>query len=127
MIQEAYVSFEVAKLLKEKGFDIPTTSFYNSKKQYFLKIDSCLIDRNADFSLFSAPTHQMAMRWLREEKYILIFILPGKDDNGNLTYCADVWAWNEDEGRYEPTWATDNYIYEEAVESAIKHALKNLI
>ena len=29
MIEEAYVSFEVAKLLKEKGFDQETTKRYN--------------------------------------------------------------------------------------------------
>ena len=31
MIEEAYVSFEVAKLLKEKGFDIPVNYEYHYK------------------------------------------------------------------------------------------------
>lgn len=36
MITEDYVSFEVAKLLKEKGFDEPLKRFYNSegKKEF---------------------------------------------------------------------------------------------
>ena len=32
MIKEDYVSFETAKLLKEKGFDILVHTFYNPKK-----------------------------------------------------------------------------------------------
>ena len=32
MITEDYVSFETAKLLKEKGFDEPCQYFYDNKK-----------------------------------------------------------------------------------------------
>lgn len=54
MIKEAYVSYEVAKLLKEKGFDEPVTELnrllFNEDKKPVLKI-----------------THQKAMAWLMDE------------------------------------------------------------
>ena len=69
MIREQYVSFEVAKLLKEKGFDEPC--------QYFYKFCSNEIYRGTLFTntqigdkFYNAPTQQMAMRWLREVHHI---------------------------------------------------------
>lgn len=129
MITEDYCSFEVAKLLKEKGFDELCIFKYNNEDiriKAGVAIDEWQ-NSELDDNECSAPTHQMAMKWLRVEKYVLIFIVPAKDEDGNLTYCADVWTWNEDEGIYEPTWAFANYIYEKSVEAAIKYSLENLI
>lgn len=122
MITEDYISYEVAKLLKEKGFEGACDYAYSNKGNYFETDRS-----NFDEVYCLRPTHQMAMKWLREEKYVPIFIVPAKDENGNLTYCADVWTWNDDEGIYEPTWAYANNIYKEAVEAALKYSLENLI
>ena len=64
MIQETYCSFEVAKLLKEKGFDSRCWAGYTSYGQFFT---SMIQDYNKD-NLWGciAPTHQIAMKWLRE-------------------------------------------------------------
>ena len=62
MITEDYVSFEVAKLLKEKGFDGDTSCYYtpdNEKRwgyQHYQDFDKK--DR------IECPTLQMAMKWL---------------------------------------------------------------
>lgn len=75
MIQEDYVSFETAKLLKEKGFNEPCLMCYNSDK----KLDnyghyySC---KNSDVFALTAPTLQMVMKWLRELHNIVISIFP---------------------------------------------------
>ena len=64
MITEDYVSFETAKLLKEKGFN------WNTDKQF--NLDKIVGDYNiTDRSRYperylDAPTLQMAMKWLRE-------------------------------------------------------------
>ncbi len=130
MIQEQYVSFETAKLLMETDFDEPCYSYYETDTGRFIQswsVHPIMNKTNPCFFGNAAPTQQMAMRWLREEKYILIFVVPAKDEQGNLEYLADVWIWNEEEGLYEPHWAISNYVYEEAVEAAILHCLKNLI
>ena len=59
MIKEAYCSFEVAKLLKDKGFDEPCTELNKL----------CL--RDGEKPVLKV-THQKAMKWLRQEKNIII-------------------------------------------------------
>lgn len=61
MITEDYVSFEVAKLLKDKGFNEPCeTSYYTS-----VSIGDFTKVRPYRDDLIAAPTHQMAIKWLR--------------------------------------------------------------
>ena len=79
MITEDHVSYKVAKLLKEKGFDEGCIMWYED--------DDNLIPTNDDYGLqsnswhlskyfeCSAPTHQMAMKWLREIHKIDIDII----------------------------------------------------
>lgn len=64
MITEDYVSFEVAKLLKEMGFDGDTSCYYtpDNKKRW-------VYQHYQDFDKkdrIECPTFQMAMKWLRE-------------------------------------------------------------
>ena len=49
MIEEIRCSYEVCKLLHEKGFDVKCTDWYWENNINIWK-----------------PTHQMAMKWLRE-------------------------------------------------------------
>lgn len=122
MINEDYVSFEIAKLLKEKGFNIPTHTFYNTKKDYILKFDPCLIDRNAGIYV-SAPTLQKAMKWLREMYNIYIVITPsmfwGKY-NASIYKKGNIYPYGFDGDSLVSS-------YEKAVENAIKYCLENLI
>lgn len=69
MITEDYVSFETAKLLREKGFD------EYCLKSYF-KMDKTL--KKSGFSEWEkvneikAPTQSLAMKWLREVHNIMV-------------------------------------------------------
>ena len=72
-ITEDYVSFDLAKLLKEKGFDEPCHCFYEYRKRLYNDMDKYFPDgmKNSDHDKegnkgVSAPTLQMAMKWLRE-------------------------------------------------------------
>ena len=74
MITEDFVSFETAKLLKEKGFDEKVDTLYKMDAE-FLKSTLCINYNDAKFALLdmhnipentvSAPTLQMVMKWLR--------------------------------------------------------------
>lgn len=76
MITEDYVSFEVAKLLKEKGFDEKCRALYTV---WFDEVEGPKEDKAENWNIepryFSAPTLQMAMKWLREVHKITIDIL----------------------------------------------------
>ena len=126
MIQEDYVSFEVANLLKDKGFDEPCRAIYEEK---VLRINTLCDYCNSELSSYvCAPTHQMAMAWLRKNHNICITIYPDKE-NGYEAVLYDI--KNDVEivlqsfGVYGIHIYKENY--EEAVESALKYVLENLI
>lgn len=121
IITEDYVSFEVAKLLDEKGFEQRNCQHsYNSKGVFGWSDD-------LDPYEYLAPTLQMACKWLRKKHNILLFLLPAQE-NGKLVYLVEVWTWNEEEGIYESTYAPmPRKEPEQAVDAALKYALENLI
>lgn len=68
MIEESYVSFDTAKLLKEAGFDVPGNSYYELEGGEVVRKDSIgSSDYNAyEDTVCSRPTQALAARWLRE-------------------------------------------------------------
>ena len=72
MIKERYVNFEVASLLRDKGFNEPCRGVYEEK---VLRINTLCDWFNSDFSEYvSAPTQAMACDWIEEEYGIFIYI-----------------------------------------------------
>lgn len=74
MVQEQYVSFEVAKLLKEKGFRAITNRYYNAQYDEIRTVsDTFMMDWNDEERMskvfmpgsIAIPTQQMACAWLR--------------------------------------------------------------
>ena len=138
MITEDYVSFETAKLLKEKGFDVETYTYWDLTT--ITKTPKIVIEptsRNWNykwkpFSLpMSAPTLQMAMKWLREKHNIHITSVPngiGENVFYMSIYRKYDYGWTHisdclDEKYKEAEFQTP----EEACEAAIKYCLENLI
>ena len=115
---EYYVSLEVAKLLKEAGFEWEIKTFY-----FMDQLGETMLGdaKNHNFSnqFISAPTLEVAQRWLREVKNI------------------DVFAYrNEPKDKFESIvsfnkkWSTTGMCintYEEALETSIKKALEIII
>ena len=123
MIQEAYCSFEVSKVLKEKGFVQETLMAYNQNGNFMP--NGAIEDTYQIF--YPAPTHQMAMAWLREEKNIFIVIEPHVYDyvnEKNKSYVCSLWVGDN---YYEYIESRDYPSYEEAVETALKYCLEHLI
>ena len=128
MIQEAYVSFETAKLLKEKGFDENTLMVYMSYgdlckcNRYDSIRNSNYNDITKNYFECTAPTHQMAMKWLREVHNIDICVFPYQSDYISYSYKVKIYKNKE-----IYLTITDSKTYEDAVEEAIKYSLENLI
>lgn len=115
-ILEDYVSFETAKLLKEKGFTENCLMRYN--KVGDLVEEAYKFDWNFQTIDYSAPTLQMAMKWLREIHDIDVSVVPLRSHKEYLP-------------RIESDAISHDAIpcrkYEEACEAAIKYCLENLI
>lgn len=116
-ITEDYVSFETAKLLKEKGFEQHKCQHSYSSKGVFKWSD------NLDPYEYSAPTHQMAMKWLSEVYKIYIVISPVSGKGYGAILC-DVGDFDD----FNYIGETDYFFHpEEAIEAAIKYSLENLL
>ena len=128
MIKEAYVSFETAKLLKEKGFDENTLMVYMSYgdlckcNRYDSIRNSNYNDITKNYFECTAPTLQMAMKWLREVHNIDICVFPYQTDYISYSYKVKIYKNKE-----IYLTITDSKTYEDAVEEAIKYCLENLI
>lgn len=108
MITEDYCSYEVSKLLDEKGFNEECDNFYSiPTKDLFI------------------PTHQMALKWLRKKGIFIEIGIFGKTD---VTYSFNISVLNEGE-IYPPLDKETQFFknFEEAVEAALKYSLENLI
>ena len=127
MTQEAYVSYEVAKLLEEKGFDTPSYITGHVYSEHGT-LQSNTSFRSVKNNYITACTQQMAMRWLREKHNIYISIQP--DFPSEQDYKM-YWCWSENI-LHENCVSAKGYqcyieTYEKSCELAIKYCLKNLI
>lgn len=131
-ITEDYVSFETAKLLKKKGFDVWGDGSFNSGIEVFAEyspsgtFNKCITSKPHQ-KAYPAPTLQMAMKWLREvhNLFIQVWIISEQGYWFNIDKLSD----NYNHKDLYSTGLEDIYYptYEETVEAAIKYCLENLI
>ena len=127
MITEDYVSFETAKLLKEKGFDEPCFRYAESKGIYE---SGKWTVANVTGGGIGVPTLQMAMKWLRKEHGLHChsdydIVLGWYCQITSLTETVEYDY--EEMKHYHPDKDNGFSSPEEACEEAIKYCLENLI
>ena len=132
MITEDCVNCDIAKLLKEKGFNWPVHYVYHyyKNKPFFHRKAKDFNGQeynNLRYEWYSAPTIQMAMKWLRKERYIGIFPLICFHNiiTNTYSYGTCIIDLHDCEPMLEDYLEKDTY--EEACEAAIKYCLENLI
>lgn len=131
---EDFVSFEIAKKLKEKGFDYPCVGHYVNNQLYIAHYYNAYHsdkDESPD-----APTISQVLKWLREEKKIHIEIGFGCygfcwDLTLNIKYVEGYnnseWDLLDCEKYAEIDNQGNHSTYEECVLCAIEYVLDNLI
>ena len=126
-IKEDYVSFETAKLLKEKGFKTPVETGYYGDGRICHNLALDFMDYNHEDGYYSRPTIQMAMKWLREVHNIVIQV-----ELIDFLEHGEVWLYSVIERKTikQLTDGDEDFTensYEEACEAAIKYCLEHLI
>ena len=127
-ITEDFVSFEVAELLKEKGFNERICHYYDEDGFLHCNTDLYFCNSLELNDYISAPTQQMAMKWLREvhNMYYEIQLLLGDkaEKYGDLQLIvyqlsiSGAYVWKN--------WIyADTYV--ELYENYIKYCLENLV
>lgn len=127
MIEESYVSFNTAKLLKEAGFDVPCNSYYELEDGEAVRKD-CIrpYDHNGfGDTICSRPTLALAARWLRDEHklHVSVSIAGLFDGLRDLIY----WAFsvmNVNTALFEYIDGNRYDSYEEALEAGLQKAIK---
>ena len=126
MITEDYCSFEVAKLLNEKGFDQNCATYYLDG-QVWRHYHGEVIPKGKQ--IYAAPTQAMSMKWLREVYGLHISLEPCYDyDSMHVVFLAfvqnvaDVHEFMD--GRKN---VASHPNAEKSYELAIKYCLENLI
>ena len=124
MIHEEICTYEVCKLAKEKGFNVPTDFCYEQS--------GCLVRCGS----IAAPTQSLLQRWLREEKGIIVEVIAYPTCSNNKKNC---YWWsikqNSDGICYQYEECSDTFYgfsfafdtYELALEDAELYVLKNLL
>ena len=126
MITEDYVSFETARLLKEKGFEGNVNAYYHiwDNGHRVCSVQE-FTHSEAPYLYIQAPTLQIAMKWLREVHNIFVEISISIDFNGNYHFRYTIL---DKECKYIRRGYTNfDWEYEDACDAAIKYCLENLI
>jgi hypothetical protein len=110
------ISFEMAKLLKEKGFDRPCYHYY-----YNNKLDSSSKDNWNALNGYSAPTITEVVMWLYD-KYGIWVSVNTEPESGVFYFSVD-----KNKGDFFYDKGEDYPSPTEAYEAAILYTLKNLI
>ena len=128
---EDFVTFEIAKKLKDKEFPqrpdyFNYSSYYDwdgLRKIHSLSNASVWFDPNISRNnLYFAPTISQTLKWLREEKNIILILNPYFNEYCGVGWDCDVWI----RGNYIHC-CEDYKTYEEAAIAGIEYVLDNLI
>lgn len=131
MTKEDYVSYEVAKLLKEKGFPMDEHLYMYVNKDGKLTTDyqACLTMADEEYRTFfdnyiPTVTQALAMKWLRE-KGIDIFINTDFPVD-RMKYSFKIVIPSVDGDKQTDCIGGNFTTYEEAVEAALKYCLTTI-
>lgn len=127
MIQEDYVSFETAKLLKEKGFDECCYVKYKYVKEFddYFQTTEYVYDGFEKY-YYPCPTLQIVTKWLREVHSLYLDITTSFSQDGicytfSCSNTMDLIQGTKGSSYHE------YQTYEEACEAGIRYTLENLI
>lgn len=128
MIEESYVSFDTAKLLKEAGFEANLkTIFVEEERGEWAFWDSGA--KRSDYNYFddtiACPTQALAARWLREVHHYAICVWFSKDHEKWFYAHGDM-----DNIAFDTDYNISEFIfdsYEEALEVGIVQVLERII
>lgn len=125
MIKERYVNLEVAKLLRDKGFDEECVGYYINDEPDDVKY-SLLGETNSTWEsrCCSAPTQAMAVDWVRTKDVLITYDLAPV----GTTLMVKVYKRTQDP---DFPWTEGITIIrstlEDAINDALKYALEKLL
>ena len=142
-MEDEIVSFEIAMLLKEKGFNEPCSYYYEDNELYklcyyqgdgtgFVRNNSPINEKiSCEEMQCTAPTQSLAQKWLRETRNITFNANPHSND-GKIIYVVTINVISSNKYiDFNVMLDTSNKAtmfdtYEDAIESGLRHCLKSI-
>ena len=131
MIEESFVRFDTAKMLKEAGFNVPCRGVYVTDRTGYYEFreydnkqtadDLCWNTEDGFQYEYLAPTQALAARWLREVYNVAIYSLYD-DDMEQWFYVVDAFTKNPVINGFQSGSEYDDY--ESAFEDGLREAIK---
>lgn len=125
---ESFVSLDVAELLKKNGFNLQCRNFYRKEDgEWFRRTTYEHNYFNTDVprweGCYACPTHQMVLKWLREEKELFVSVNPTIDKDGFVCVTYYIWKLDDidEEAIRSGIYSVGNY--DGCVDDAIKYCL----
>lgn len=123
-IREDYCSFEVSKLLKEKGFRVPVISCFDDDDGCIIASYSNGVFDPKNYNIngshkASRVSHGLAIKWIRENFGIII--------NPVYLWLDKYWGYEIYTGTHNHDEIEEYKTLEEATEAALLYTLNNLI
>ena len=131
-MNEDFVTYELAVKLKEKGFNEPCYGYYHrgggDDSFEVCGNGTCDFLNSKNIHRIAAPTIAQVLKWMREEKLILIGLSPMQEYDGDevIEWCSTVYKADKQGGL---SWKEEFYYqsYEQAALAGIEYVLDNLI
>lgn len=120
-IEDNFVSYEIAKQLKELGFDERGFMYYSLEQEGKPYIGEFNHIPESYFPVINAPLHQQVLQWLREKHNIHVYVSPNFTFENKSELIG--YGWDIDCGNYTNSQGGFN-TYQEALNQAITESLK---
>jgi len=124
-MEELLITFETAKLAKEKGFDYKPNYYYNQKGElYFCQTYSNSWHSIGERDYLPATTQSLLQKWLREEKDFVVNAIPSIKEDEIIVWYFHIISFKRanhvvGDGKFYKS-------YEEALEVGLQKALKQI-
>ena len=138
-MKEQLISFETAKLAKEKGFEMETYRWYYSINGLNGKVGSSTMGMSylknhskRGKLYYSAPTQSLLQKYLREKEHLYVVVQLElqytreiDQDGKNPHYVPEGWYYSINDDAYSRGGSGKVFnTYEEALEDGLKETLK---
>lgn len=126
MIHEQICTFEVAKLAREKGFNVQTFDWYDYTGNYNKGFFPHELHECPRYKEYYAPTQSLLQRWLREEKglYVSVEAYPTLAIMRKVCFAWVIKSGSDGYFMKQNDSLQTFYSYELALEDALKCALE---
>ncbi len=121
-MKEQLISFETAKLVKEKGFNEICDSCYDI---YGKEYNNMNHKNDLGQNVYSAPTQNLLQKWLRDTHKIDVLIMLNMNDE----YSCHIFKWHKSINTDKNIWEGEGIIpqgtdYELVLEEGLQEGLK---